>query len=381
VIRIVYLIDHLFGSTGGTEKQMLRTLELLDRRRFEPWLLTLQPSPWLQAAQLPFPQRTLGFRSFRGLDFRRCGRRFVDFCREQRIDIVQCFFLDSCILGPYWCRQAGVPTVISSRRNIGADYWHTWLNIRVLRHVARYTTHYIANSDAAAEETVRVEGVDRERISVLPNCLDLDAFVASDPEIAARRKREWGFAPDTLLVGAVANLRPVKNLPFLVRAAARVASRLPQVGFVVLGEGPQRGELEGLVRSLGLGSRFVLPGVSNDVARDLQAFDVCALCSFGESSSNSIVEGMAAGKPCVVSQVGGNGELVRHGETGYLYPGGDVDRCVDLLIDLLEDPAKRADMGSRAAAAARSRFDARVVIPQLERLYETLLERRAALPV
>ena len=381
MIRLAYLIDHLFGSTGGTEKQMLRTLELLDRGRFEPWLLTLQPSPWLETARLPCPQRTLHFRSFRGLDFRRSGRMFVDFCREHRIDIVQCFFLDSCILGPYWCRKAGVHTVISSRRNIGADYWHTWLNIRVLRHVARYTTHYIANSDAAAEETVRVEGVDRERISVLPNCLDLDAFVARDPDFAARRKREWGFAPDSVLVGTVANLRPVKNLPFFVRAAARIASRLPQVGFVVLGEGPQRGELEALVRSFDLGSRFVLPGVSNDVARDLQAFDVCTLCSLGESSSNSIVEAMAAGKPCVVSQVGGNAELVRHGETGYLYPTGDVDRFVELLGDLLLDPAKRGEMGTRAAAAARSRFDARVVIPQLEHLYESLLERRAALPV
>jgi glycosyltransferase involved in cell wall biosynthesis len=247
--------------------------------------------------------------------------------------------------------------------------------------VARYTTHYIANSDAAAVETVRVEGVDRRRISVLPNCLDPDAFAAFDPELAAQRKREWGFAPDTLVVGAVANLRPVKNLLFLVRAAARVMARLPQVGFVVLGEGPQRGELEALVRSLNLGSRFLLPGVSTTVARDIQAFDVCALCSFGESSSNSIVEAMAAGKPSVVSQVGGNAELIQHGQTGYLYPSDDMDRFVDLLVDLLLDPGKRRQMGTRAAAAARSRFDARVVIPRLEHLYETLLGERAALPV
>jgi glycosyltransferase involved in cell wall biosynthesis len=372
MIRILYLIDQFDSPTGGTEKQLFLTAQLLDRRRFQPTLFSLQPSAWLDSGRFPCPTRTLHFRSFRGLDFFHSGKLFVEYCRESAIDIAQCFFRDSSIVGPLWARKAGVKTIIASRRNIGTGYWHTWFNVRVLRHLAKYTTHYIANSRAAADETARVEGVDPARISMVPNILEPDRFAGQSADGTRHSRQEWGIPPDSPVVGAIANLRPIKNIRFLIQAAAAIVTRLPAARFVVLGEGPQRNELEDLIRSLNLQSRFLLPGVSNQVARDLRAFDVCVLCSHSEGSPNALIEAMASGIACVASDVGGNVELVEHGETGYLYPANDQGRFVDLLLELLADPPKRQRMGGRAAAEARARFDYRVVIPQLERLYEKL---------
>jgi glycosyltransferase involved in cell wall biosynthesis len=373
MIRIVYLIDTFIGPSGGTENQILRMIDRLDPARFSFSLFTLQRSRWLEGRTLPFPARSLGFRSFRSLDYFRCRNEFVAYCRDNKIDIVQTFFRDSNILGLLWGRRAGVKTLIASRRNIGTGYWHNWVEVRILRSLAKYTTHYIANSGAAARETTRVEKVDPGRISQIPNCLDVAAFDNADSAVAAATRRRWGLAANGLVVGAVANLRPIKNLPFLIRAAQTVTTRHPHVAFVVLGEGPQRPELERLIAALGLQGRFVLAGLSENVARDLQAMDVTVLCSKSESSPNAVLEYMAAGKACIIADVGGNSELIASGDTGYTYPAGNRERFVELLSQVLDHAERRQRLGTRARAAVQSRHDCRVVVPRLEHLYESLV--------
>lgn len=371
MIRIAYLIDTFIGPTAGTENQLLRTIHRLDANRFETALFTLQHSPWLEQAQLPCPVTWVRFKSFYQLDFLRRREAFLAYCRQNRVDIVQSFFRDSNILGALWGRMAGVKVVIASRRNLGSGYWHNWMEVRILRFLSRLTTHYIANSHAAAEETRVVEGVSPERISVVPNLLNTASY--RRPEARDPVRRSWGVPENALVVGVVANLRPIKNLDIFVRAAESVLERVPQAWFIILGEGPERPRLEQMIRSLNLQGRFSLPGVSTDVARDLQGLDVSVLCSAGESSPNALLESMAAAKPCVASDVGGSGELVIHGETGYLFPSGSAEALARSIVDLLENEEKRRAFGSRGQERARE-HDETYVIPRLENLYESLVQ-------
>ncbi len=373
MIRILYLIDTFFGPVGGTENQILRMIRRLDRRRFEVHLLSLQRSRWLEKAEIPCPVHTATFRSYFSLDYFRFRRQFLALCREKRFDIVQTFFRDANILGVHLGRKAGVPVLVSSRRNIGAGYWHTWFQVRLLRHLAKYTHHYIANSQAAAEEAIRVEQVPRRSVSVIPNCLDSSLYGVVDPGVRRETRAAWGIPAEALVVGAVANLRPVKNLPFLVHAARRVAERVPQAHFVVLGDGPQREALEASVRDLGLQDRFVFPGASAQVARELGAFDVSVLCSKGESSPNAVLEYMAAGRASVVPDVGGCSELIESGVHGFVYPSGNEEVFVERVVELLQDPERRRLLGERARQKVRERHDCTAVIPRLEELYETLV--------
>ena len=374
MIRILYLIDTFFGPVGGTENQILRIVQGVDPQRFHFDLVTLQESRWLESADLPCRVHSLGIRSFRSLDFFRGQREFIAYCRDRDIDIVQTFFRDSSIVGMLWGRKAGVRTLIASRRNLGAGYWHNWMQIRMLRHLAKHTHHYVANSQAAAEEAIHVEKVPRNKVSVIPNCLDTTAFKAVDPSSRQQVRLGWGVPSDALVVGSVANLRPIKNLDFLVRAARLVVDRVPEAHFVVLGNGPLRGELEREVRTQGLQKHFFLPGASTHVARDLQAFDATVLCSKGESSPNAVLEYMAAGKASVVADVGGCGELIDDGVCGYTYPPGNHERFAELLAELLRDAGKRQAMGDRAQKRARDRHDIGTVIPQLESFYTSIAD-------
>ncbi len=373
MVNIAFVIDTIESPYAGTEKQLLEILRRLDRTRFRPHLVCLRNSDWLKTADVGCELTVMEFGSFLSFEFFRCRRRFAQFCREQKIGIVQTFFHDSNLAGTLWARKARVGIIIASRRNIGSGYWHNRREIAILRYLKRYTTHYVTNSEAAAAETARVEGVELSRITVIGNGLDIDAYPLPDLNLAAEIKRRWGFTDDTPIIGAVANLRPVKNLPFLVRAAARIVKQRPEVGFVALGEGDQRAELQKMIDENNLTDRFVLPGRSDNVARDLAGFDIAVLCSHRESLSNSLMEYMATGRAIIASDVGGNRELVSSDDLGFIYPADDEAAFDHEVMRLLEDDELRNRKGQAARADASRRFSFDTVMGQLETLYESLV--------
>ena len=99
MLRLAYLIDCLKPPIGGTERQLFTAIRRMDPERFSTALFTLQHDPFMDSLDLPCPVRALDFRSLFGPDLITSGRKFVRYCRESRIDIVQTFFRDSNIVG------------------------------------------------------------------------------------------------------------------------------------------------------------------------------------------------------------------------------------------------------------------------------------------
>jgi glycosyltransferase involved in cell wall biosynthesis len=370
MIRILYLADTIETPRAGTERQLLGTLERLDRHRFAPVLVTLRSSPWLETAALPCERVALGLRSLARPEAWSARARFLRLCREGSIDLVHAWFREANLAGPLWTSPVKGPVVVGSRRNIG--YRGRPVDRVLGRAAARRTRHVVANSEAAARRTVEHEGFRPDQVTVIANGLDLVPFATSSNGDGAAARERWGFPPDAVVVGCLANLRPIKNLPFLLESAAALASRVPAARFVILGEGPQRKDLEARVRALGLEGRCILPGSSTDVPRDLAGIDVGVLVSTSESSPNAVIEYLAAGKPVVAADVGGTRELLDGEEAGAVYPSGDRDRFLDLITPLLADGDRRKGMGARARALAASRHDWAAVLPRLESLYIAL---------
>lgn len=373
MINIAFVIDTIDSPYAGTEKQLLATIRRLDHTRFRPHLVCLRQSEWLKTADVGCKVRVMDFGSFFSMSFLHSRRRFVEFCREHRIDIVQSFFRDGNHAGTLWAHKARVGVIIASRRNIGSGYWHNSREIAILKFLKRYTTHYITNSEAAAAETRKVEDVDPARISVVRNGLDIGAYPLPSAEAAARAKRSWGFSEDAKVIGAVANLRPVKNIEFLIRAARTIIGQRPRTRFVALGEGHFRAELERMIVDSNLTGKFLLPGQSDNVARDLAGFDIAVLCSHRESLSNSLMEYMATGRAVVASDVGGNRELISCEDLGYLYPADDSEQFESRILGLLDDPGLRKRMGKAAREEASRTFSYEAMIRQLETVYESLM--------
>jgi len=373
MIKIAYVIDAIESPYAGTEKQLLEMIARMDLSRFEPHLICLRNSAWLSRSKLNCPTQVLEFQSFKGLDYFRCGRRFARYCQEHGIQIVQTFFHDANIVGTLWATKAGVGNVIASRRNIGRGYWHSYWRICMLRWLRHRTDQVIANSQAAADEAVTVERIDPVRVTVIPNGLDLSAFEPPGDSEIQRIRSKWGFGQKHIVVGAVANLRPVKNLAFLIRAAQNLVNEYPEVRFVVLGEGEQRSELEREIAQAGLGRQFCLPGRSEEVTKELYGFDIAVLVSHGESLSNSLLEYLAAGRPAVVSDVGGNREVITSESIGLVYPPDQLSTFVRHVGRLIESSSERLSLGSCAREHVASCYSFEKVVTSHQEIYSRLI--------
>jgi glycosyltransferase involved in cell wall biosynthesis len=140
-----------------------------------------------------------------------------------------------------------------------------------------------------------------------------------------------------------------------------------------VGDGESRGALERLSTELGLRERVHFAGFRPHLPNVNHAFDVAVLCSRSEGFPNAIVEAMAAGRPVIATDVGGNADAVVHGETGLLAAVGDADGFANALERVLGDSILARRMGEAGRRRARSEFNAEVALSRLEALYNSLI--------
>lgn len=184
-------------------------------------------------------------------------------------------------------------------------------------------------------------------------------------------RRELRIANDALVVGTVANLRPVKAYPVLLAAARTVTDCEPGVRFVAVGQGPQAGEIRSLQQDLGLTDAFQLLGYRSDAVRVMAACDLFCLPSLHEGLPVALMEALALGLPVVASDVGGIRELVDNGREGILVPPGDAVALGEALLSVLRDARLRADLGAAAAVKGAS-LNVAASVARMEVLYAEL---------
>lgn len=197
------------------------------------------------------------------------------------------------------------------------------------------------------------EGFPAGRLEVLYNGIEPRA--ARTPESRARARREWGLSDEDVVLGSIARLDPVKDLPTLIRAVVALTGP-PAPRLVLVGDGPDREALERLVRDLGLAERVTFAGHRSD-ARDLiPAFDFYVNCSTYEGVSLTIIEAMAAAVPVVATDVGGTPEVVNDATNGRLVPAGQPDRLAATLRELMTNAAEADRLATAGRTTVEERF-------------------------
>jgi glycosyltransferase involved in cell wall biosynthesis len=164
-------------------------------------------------------------------------------------------------------------------------------------------------------------------------------------------------------------MRVRKGVDEFIRAIGRLRYTRPDVHGVIVGEVDLDDELKSLVASLGLGEHLSLLGRRHDMPEVLSAFDVFVLCSHDEGMSNAILEAMAMEKPVVATDVGGTGEVVRHGLTGLLVPAKDADALAQAIEEVLARPNRMREMGRLGRRIVIDEFSAESMVRQLQDLY------------
>lgn len=371
MIKIAYVIDTIETPSAGTEQQLLMLLNNLDRKRFLPFLICLKDSPWLKSQSFDFPIIILNLPKIISLNLIKFIRQFRAFHKKEKFDIVQTFFFDAAIAGTIAAKLAGCKVILSSRRN-SLDRISKAQRL-LFRFLQKYIKAYIANSERVARSCAQIEKARPEKYHIIYNGMYLERFRLIGDRMRFNQRTEWGIAENEILIGVTANLRKVKNIDSLIRAAADLTKKYDNLKFVVVGEGPQREYLQNLIESLELTGKFKLGGKKADIIPCIMSFDIGVLCSKAEGFSNSLIEYMAAGLPVAASDVGGNAEAISHKENGLIFPLNEFNGLTDSLSYLIENKAIAREFGIKAKAAAMKKYDVKTYVKNHEEFYTNIL--------
>jgi L-malate glycosyltransferase len=361
-IKIIYVIGSMGHGRAGTERNLLTIIEHLDRTRFEPFLVSLQDCEYIQQGRFCCDTTCLHlYRMFTPSMFRK-RKQLAHRMRELGIDVVQTFFVEGHLVGGAAAQMVGVKAIVSSRRNLGYSY--TLKEKLLLKIANRYPRRWLANSQAVADVVSRLEAINRSRFDVIYNGVEIP------PDDAGPKTGDT--AGQTVVM--VANLRPVKGVDTLIRAAAVVVKSVPNARFVIVGDGPQRTSLLKLTADLSLTGRIDFIGSTSDVRSTLRGATVGVLTSTSEGFSNAILEYMCAGLPVVATDVGGNREAVLDGKTGFLVASADQNALAAKLIYLLTHPDESFRLGRAGRERAETEFSLVAMIRNHQEYYVKLLK-------
>jgi len=165
----------------------------------------------------------------------------------------------------------------------------------------------------------------------------------------------------------------IKGHRYFMEAAKSVLEKVPDVEFLLIGDGPLRSKYEEMARSLGVEKKVCFLGRRNDIPSILSVLSVSVLSSISEGLSNVVLESMAAGRPVVATRVGGNPELVINGTTGYLVPPADSEALTEAVVALLKNPAKARSMGVAGKKLVEEKFTVEAMVKGYENLYQSLM--------
>jgi len=365
-VKVLYVIGQL--GYGGAERQLLELASRLPRDRFDPLVCVLSArgplADSLEAAGVPVV--SLNKRPG-ALSSATAG--LIRLVRSERPAVIHSYLFSGNWRGLLAGRLTRVPLIVSSVRNVDI-HGRLWMNL-LERALACFVDRMIANAEAVKDYVTRAHWVARERVHVVHNGVSPER--SSPAGAPATPVAERGDGPTVVMVASLTK----KKSPFtFLDAAVLVRERVPDARFLVVGDGPLRGELEERASLLGLSDAVTFAGETHDTPAVLAAADVSVLTSVKEGCSNVVLESMAAACPIVATAVGGNPELIVEGVTGFLVPTGDAAAVADRVARILTDGALGRRMGEAARERAMSTFGVERMVARTVEIYTTLLAGR-----
>lgn len=374
-IHVLFVVDQFPHALGGGERVALKTLQLLPRDRFRCSLITFGGNYNFEALRAAgvavhvWPlSRTWGFEGVAA------AIRLARFARREHVDIVQTFFETSDLWAGPIVKLASGARLIWSRRDLGI--------LRGTKHrvayrlLSRYVDRVIAVSQRVRQFTLERDGIPLERVHTIYNGVSVPPVL--DERSRSALRQTLGLTANDVALITVANVRRVKGFDVLLECVARLRPKDSNIRLLVAGavsENEYFAALQRQARDSGIADIVSWLGVRDDISALLSASDIFVLPSRSEGFSNALLEAMAAGLPCVATDVGGNAEAITDGVDGYIVCPEDVRAMTARLDELLGSMALRKALGSRARLTVRERFSDAQMISRLTRLYAELTPR------
>jgi len=359
-------------NQGGSERQAVALSRLLSGDgEFDVSMATLDLSGVLLDAvtelQIP-PINEYRLTSFYNKNFVDQVRRCAKSLKADGIDIIHTHDFYTNVFAMVAATLAGTKVKIASKRETGG--MRTKMQ-DIVESIAFGRADAIVVNSLAVKDRLDARGIAASKTELIYNGLDIERFKA----VHARDVRDrYDILPEARVVTLVANLRhTVKNIPMLLRAAAKVTIKFPDTVFIIAGEGELESRLRSLAQELGVGKNIRFIGRVMNVPELLAASDICTLTSTAEGFSNSILEYMAAGKPVAATNVGGAAEAIIDGETGFLIESDNDEQLAAKLTELLANEEMTDRFGKKGQAIAAAKFSEAAQLAKTKDLYRRQL--------
>ena len=339
MVHVLHLID---GLTFGGAETLLRDLAVgLEKRGYRVTIGYSTSGPFVQELEE------------KGLNLKKISRlalidpiflvKMINLMRSDPPQIVHTHLFKSDFHGRLAARLAGVPIVVSTLHN--NDSWaKNWLLGHIYGGTAKFADRLIAVSPEVRAYHVERTGVSADKITVIENGVDISIF--SDNQVAAQSIRsEFGITKSVPLFGIIGRLKPQKDIPTFLRAAAEILSKRPDARFLVVGDGPLRKELELQAKELGLIPSLIFTGMRKDIAAIMTALDVLVLSSLWEGLPVILLEAMAASRPVVSTAVDGVKGVAVPDKTALLVEPGSPSTLAEACLRLAGNPELRKKLG------------------------------------
>jgi glycosyltransferase involved in cell wall biosynthesis len=364
-------------NTGGAEMMLYNVLSKMNRDAFSAEVISMLDAGTLgeKITQLGIRVRTLNMRP--GIPSPRALWRLVHMLKEHPPDLIQTWMYHANLMGSVAAVLAGnIPIVWgihhsnfdphkSKRRTVWTMKAAALLSSRIPRGV-------ICCGDAPKRVHIQA-GYDAQKITVIPNGFDLEAF-SPDPLARISVRRELSIPNNAPMIGLVARFHPKKDHRTFIEAAGLLHQTRPDVYFILCGEGirPENQELASWIQKAGLADRCRLLGAREDMPRLMAALDVAtSSSSYGEGFPIVLGEAMACGVPCVATDVGDSSLLI--GTTGRIVRAQDSHSLAQAWDEVLSlNPEQRAFLKQHARLRMERNFNLPGIVRRYENLYKEI---------
>lgn len=366
-IRILHLISSF--NVGGAERNLLNLLRYRQSETIQYYLACRRQSGLLftefEASEVVIKLLQWGkYSMYNPLRWREVGE-LVNYIRARQIDILHAHMPPSIIYGPLAAHRAGIVSIASVHAMRSQLSYLQYSQAKLMQNKINY---FLEGSQAVTEDLF-AHGISREKLISIPYGVDGEKFSSNQQQARLEFRKQFAISDSSFVIGRIARFHPDKGFDLLLQMVPMLKNFIPNLKVVLVGDGPQRAELQKITRTLNISEQVIFTGFYLATEKALAAFDLVAISAKAEALGISTLEAMAAGQCFVSYDTGGLTEVIRDGYNGLLIKLGRQAEFIEAIKRLYQQPEYCQRLGQNSRKLFAQKYSLTAMCHALEKFY------------
>jgi glycosyltransferase involved in cell wall biosynthesis len=358
---------------GGTEMVIKNIIEGADKALFEMSIFCIEEpiGPWgvdLQKSGITInaKARKLGF----DISLIFAIRKHL---KNYKIDVIHCHQYTPWVYGVLAALGTKTKVIFTEHGRFYPDS-SSWKRKLVNPWLCRITDHITSISKATKHALIEFENIPEKRIDVIYNGISVPVI---NPDKVVSLKHKLGLDNNTTILGTIARLDPIKNHIMMLDAFALVQQKHPNTVLIIVGDGEERENIERKMVELGIRNKIIMVGYDPQPQHYLALMDIFLLSSLSEGTSMTLLEAMSLGKICVVTDAGGNSEIVQNGVNGLITINNDAVAFAHAITYFIDGKTALATFSSASCNIFTNKFSVQIMQKKFSNIYDNRSDKNA----